>query len=161
METCRKWREAPGAEVIGKLIRTNKRHRRALEGKLNSTGVFRSQHQLLMFIAEHPDLSQKELARFQGISTATIAVSLKKLEMGGYVKRVVNPRDNRYNKICITGKGMEVARYSVSVFEELETAMFRGFSGEDYRVLGELLDRMFENLGSFEDGGQGMREEEL
>ena len=155
--------KTPGSEVIGKFIRTNRRHRRVLEGKLNSTGVFRSQHQLLMYIADYPNLSQKELAKNQGVSTATIAVSLKKLEQGGYVRRVVEPRDNRYNKICITEKVMEVARYSVLVFEEIEKAMFRGFSQEDYRMLGELLDRIYENLEGFgeNENRQETGEEEL
>lgn len=139
----------PENETVKKLIRTNKRHKRVLEKKLNVTKVFRSQHQLLMFIVRHPNLSQIQLARMQGISTAAIAVSLKKLEQGGYVERAVDSKDNRYNQIHITEKGLEMARYSISVFEEIEQVMFRGFSQEDLQALGDLLDRIYDNLEDF------------
>lgn len=141
--------DTPESIALEKFIRVNKKHRRTLEGKLNSTGVFRSQHQLLMFIVDHPGVSQKELARQQGVSTATIAVSLKKLEQGGYVTRIADPKDNRYNQICVTEKGMDVARWSVSIFREIEKAMFQGFSQEDFQVLGQLLDRIYGNLEVF------------
>ena len=72
-------------KLVEKYIQTNRRHRKILEQELNFTGVYRSQHQLLMFIADNPNVSQKELARLYGVSTATIAVSLKKLEQGGYI----------------------------------------------------------------------------
>ncbi len=144
---CRK--DTTESRVIGKYIRTNRRHRKVLEQELKSTGVHRSQHQLLMFIADHPDLSQKELAGRQGVSAATTAVSLKKLEQGGYVRRVVDLKDNRCNQIGITEKGMEVVRSSKAVFEELERVMFSGFSQEDFRRMEELLDRMYDNMGVY------------
>lgn len=141
--------DTPESRVIEKFIRVNKRHRRVLEGILNSTGVFRSQHQILMFIADCPGVSQKELAGQLGVSTATVAVSLKKLEQGGYISRIVDPRDNRYNQICVTEKGKKVAQWSISIFEEMERAMFRGFSQEEFQLLGQLLDRVYDNLETF------------
>ena len=60
--------------LVEKYVRTTKLHRKVLEQELSSTGVYRSQHQLLMFVADHPEVSQKELARLHGVSTATIAV---------------------------------------------------------------------------------------
>ncbi len=154
--------DAVEMETVKKLIQTNKRHRRVLEKRLNVTKVFRSQHQLLMFIVRHPNLSQIQLARMQGISTAAIAVSLKKLEKGGYVKRAVDSKDNRYNQIQITEKGMEMARYSTGVFREVEQIMFRGFSREELQVLGGLLDRVYKNLESsaLTDEGPGREEEQ-
>ena len=138
--------DTPESRVIEKFIKVNKRHRRALDGKLNSTGVFRSQHQILMFIVDRPGVSQKELAEQLGVSTATVAVSLKKLEQGGYISRIVDPRDNRYNQLCVTEKGKEVARCSVSIFEEMEKVMFKGFTQEEFQLLGQLLDRVYDNL---------------
>ncbi|MCI8663737.1 MAG: MarR family transcriptional regulator [Hungatella sp.] len=135
--------------LVEKYIRTNKRHRRALEQELSSTGVYRSQHQILMFIAENPNVSQKELARLHSVSTATMAVSLKKLEQGGYIKREVDSEDNRYNQICITPKGREVVKQSVAIFEGIERTMFQGFSPEDFRTMGELLDRIYDNMAVY------------
>ncbi len=112
-------------KLVEKYIQTNRRHRKILEQELNFTGVYRSQHQLLMFIADNPNVSQKELARLYGVSTATIAVSLKKLEQGGYIRREVDSKDNRYNQICLTEKGMRTVEQSISIFENLERTMFQ------------------------------------
>ena len=37
-------------------------HRKALETRLNRTGLFRAQHQILMYVAKHPQSSQKNIA---------------------------------------------------------------------------------------------------
>ena len=136
-------------KLVEKYIRTNRRHRKILEQELNFTRVYRSQHQLLMFIADNPNVSQKELARLYGVSTATIAVSLKKLEQGGYIRREVDSKDNRYNQICLTQKGMATVEQSISIFENLERTMFQGISKEDFKKMGELLDRMYKNMEDY------------
>ena len=73
----------------------NHLHRTILERKLNQNGLYRSQHQLLMYISDHPNQSQKEIAKLNRISPATAAVTLKKLEKGGYIHRAADNRDNR------------------------------------------------------------------
>ncbi len=150
LDKVRRRRDTKEWRLIDKYMRTNRLHRKVLEQELSATGIYRSQHQLLMFAADHPQVSQKELARLHGVSTATIAVSLKKLEQGGYIERKVNARDNRYNQICVTKKGMEAVEKSVTIFEELEKRMFLGFSQEDFEKMGELLDKVYHNLEAFE-----------
>ncbi|MCI8888513.1 MAG: MarR family transcriptional regulator [Hungatella sp.] len=145
-ERIKQRRSTPEARLIEKYIRTNRRHKRALEQELSSTGVYRSQHQILMAIAENPNVSQKELAGMRGISTATMAVSLKKLEQSGYLKREVDLKDNRCNQICITERGREVITQSMAIFDEMEQRMFQGFTQEDFQALGELLDRIYDNM---------------
>ena len=90
------------------------------------------------------------------MSGATIAVSLKKLEKGGYIRRLVDQEDNRCNQICITDKGRKVVEDSVKIFRRIECRMFEGFSENDMKVLGELLDRIYGNLNQeFTDRAQG------
>ena len=136
-------------QMINKYIWTMKQHRSIMERRLADTGVYRSQHQMLMYVSDHPNASQKELAEHQRISTATVAVSLKKLEKGGYIRREVDERDNRYNQICLTERGRLVVLESVLLFQEIEQAMFAGFSQEDYEKMGELLDRVYGNLEDY------------
>ena len=95
--------QSPEHCLIETYIRVARLHRSMMERRLDGTGVYRSQHQILMFVSDNPNVSQKELARMYGVSGATIAVSLKKLERGGYIRRLVDQEDNRCNQICITG----------------------------------------------------------
>lgn len=138
--------DSPEHRLIEKYIRINRLHRSMMERRLDGTGVYRSQHQILMFVWDNPNVSQKELARMYGVSGASIAVSLKKLEKGGYIRRVVDQRDNRCNQICITQKGRKIVEDSVRIFRRTEQCMFLGFSENDMKVMGELLDRICSNL---------------
>ena len=143
---CRWPFDSPQHRLIEKYIRVTRLHRSVIEHQLEGTGVYRSQHQILMYVSNNPNVSQKDLAKMYGVSGATIAVSLKKLEKGGYIKRLVDQDDNRCNQICITEKGRTVVEESVLIFHRLESCMFEGFSEHDMNVLGNLLDRIYGNL---------------
>ena len=138
--------ENPGRSCIWKYMEITRMHRSILERKFSQTGVYRSQHQLLMYIAKHPKASQKEIAGQHKISTAAVAVSLKKLEKGGYIRRAVDEKDNRYNQIHLTPKGQEIVETSQLIFGEVEKAMFEGFSKKDFDRLTKYLDRISGNL---------------
>lgn len=139
--------DSPYHQVIETLMGVNRAHRMVLERQLNKTGVYRSQHQILMYIADNPNVSQKDIATLHHVSTATIAVSLKKLENGGYIKRAVDQKDNRFNQICITASGRTVVENSIRCFLEAEERMFDGFSPEELAQLDTLLGKVRQNLG--------------
>lgn len=140
--------ESPYRELVETYMIVGRLHRLVLERQLNRTGVYRSQHQLLMYIADNPNASQKEIAQLNHVSPATVAVSLKKLENGGYIRRVVDEHDNRYNKICITEKGRAVVENSVRWFQKVERTIFDGFAPEEMAAMQGYLNRMQQNLNS-------------
>lgn len=142
------FREADGInhKIIETHMRINKNHRMLLERNLNRNGMYRGQHQILMCIFRNPDVSQKDLAKLHNVSTATIAVSLKKLEKGGYVKRMADSEDNRFNKVMITEKGYHVVENSVDFFRNVETGLLEGFDENDKDILYAYLQRISRNL---------------
>lgn len=123
----------------------NRSMKRSVEKKVAGTGVFRSQHKLLMTLGKHQDCSQTELAEKLEISPAAVAVSLKKLEKAGYISRQCDSRDNRVNQIVITGKGQDMIHRSVECFQEIDENMLKGFTGEEIQELNSLLTRMLKN----------------
>ena len=82
--------------------------RRYLDRKVCHTGVYPTQHRLLMELYRNPNCSQVGLAEKFDVSAAAIAVSLKKLEKGGYITRLADEADNRINQVSVTEKGKEV-----------------------------------------------------
>ena len=86
------------------------------------------------------------------VTSATIAVTLKKLEKGGYISRTVDERDNRFNQITVMEKGQQVVKDSRRIFSEVEKAMFSGFSEEEFSTMGGYFDRIMENLVRLELG---------
>ncbi len=127
-------------------IQAGRMQRSYIESQVRQTGVYRSQHQILMYIAANPEASQKDIARMHQVSTATIAVTLKKLEKAGYIRRAADAEDNRYNRMQVTDKGEDVVRQSCQIFQQIEEKMFSGFEEEDFRRFEELMQRICGNL---------------
>lgn len=144
MDPC--WDDSPTHRVMSGYMRIMKRHRCILDQRLKRTGVYRSQHQILMMLSNHSNTSQKELAERLFVSTATIAVSVKKLEKGGYITRLMDQEDNRMNKLCLTEKGRDMVVHSRQFFRNVEAQMFRDFSEEELEVMEAYLDRIYKNL---------------
>jgi DNA-binding MarR family transcriptional regulator len=137
--------------IIHLLIDFAVKHRRVALNYLDQTGVYQSQHRLLMEIAKNPDISQNQIASLMDISPATVAVSLKKLEKGGFIKREIDENDNRFNKTSITRKGNEVVEQSRSIFEMLDRRIFEGFTPDEKETLMVLLNKLLENLNNMEE----------
>ena len=128
--------------LLGVADRTLKR---SISKKVENTGVFRSQHRLLMILGKHPDCSQTELAERLEISSAAVAVSLKKLEKSGFISRQCQENDNRVNQVEKKEKGWEIIDQSVQYFKEMDKAFLKDFSLEELRQLEAFLERMIKN----------------
>lgn len=119
--------------------------KRVISKKVESTGVYRSQHRLLMILGRHPDCSQTAVAERMDISSAAVAVSLKKLEKAGYISRQCSTEDNRMNHVVVTDKGKELIDKSTVYFQEMEDAMLLGFSVEELELLKSFFQRIIAN----------------
>jgi DNA-binding MarR family transcriptional regulator len=138
-------------KIIHQLINFTMKHRRLMQNYLDETGVYQAQHHLLMEIARNPRASQKDIARLMDVSAATVAVSLKKLEKGGYIKREVDEKDNRLNKITITERGNKVVEKSKEIFAATDRKVLAGFTEEEKHTLFVLLQKLNANLVRMED----------
>lgn len=138
-------------ELILQLINFAIKHRKIMQNYLDETGVYQAQHRLLMEIYRNPNTSQNDIARSMEISAATIAVSLKKLEKGGYIHREMDEGDNRFNKITLTEKGNRVVEQSRKIFETTNQKVFEGFTEDEKSTLLTLLQKLNHNLTKMDD----------
>lgn len=137
-------------EILGTLMCTMRLHHKVVERLVSYLGIHHGQHHLLMKLSKKEWNSQKELADALEVSTATVAVSLKKLENGGYITRAVIPDDNRYNQLEITEKGRAVVKESCKIFEHINETMFKDFTEEEKETLYQLMKRLNRNLSHLE-----------
>ena len=140
-----------GREILHQIIGFAIKHRKVMQSYLDETGVYQAQHHLLMKISHIPYASQKELAESMEISTATVAVSLKKLEKGGYIKKNMDKTDNRLNQIAITEKGNKVVEQSKQIFDSSERKVFQGLTEEEKGFLFDLMQKLNANLARMEE----------
>ena len=138
-------------KIIYQLIGFALKHRKIMQHYLDETGVYHAQHRLLMEISRHPNASQTDIARSMDISPATIAVSLKKLEKGGYIHKAMDEGDNRFNQITITEKGNQVVERSKQIFEATDRQVLEGFTEAEKVTLSLLLQKLDANLTKMED----------
>jgi DNA-binding MarR family transcriptional regulator len=142
--------EISNKEIIIQLNNFAIKHRKIMQNYLDETGVYQAQHRLLMEISKNPNASQNDIAVSMDVSAATVAVSLKKLEKRGYIKRVMVEEDNRINNITITEKGNKVVKQSKQIFASADQKVFKGFTNEEKNTLSVLLHKLNMNLAGME-----------
>ena len=137
--------------VIHKFISTDRLHRTLLENQVSKGHLHRSQHRVLLYIfkCENPP-TQKEIATHFEISPAAVAVMLKKLEASGYIQRVSQKDDMRFNRINVTEKGEKILNDTKALVDEVDLFMFKDFSSEELEAFYKCLEKMQNNLIEFE-----------
>lgn len=138
------------ANPVKLIMFINQIHRRKIEKLLDGTGLHRAQHRMLMTLSDCPVTSQVELANILEVSAATVAVSLKKLEKGGYIQKTQQEQDSRVRFVELTEKGRGVVEESKEIFHQMDAKLLEGFDKEQLEVLQNLLGQMYRNAKNIE-----------
>ncbi len=72
-------------------------------------GIPDSYRMVLTFLLRNPGASQKEIAQFRNITTASVSQIIKEMQLKGYVKKEIDDKDQRYVKLYLTEKGIACA----------------------------------------------------
>lgn len=129
------------------MFHVTRMHHTLAERRVGELGIHRAQHMLLMHLARaDAPLSQRALAEHMEISTAAVAVALKKLEASGYIHRASCRHDTRANDTHITEQGLRIVSESRKAFDEIDTLMFEGISPDELALCLSVMQKMEENL---------------
>lgn len=137
--------------LVWDIIKIAREHRKTVERRICSLGIHPSQHHLLMYIAKNDACTQNSIAEAMEVSAATVAVSIKKLEKGGYIEKKTSCQDGRSNQIALTAKGEDVVEQSRRLFEDVDNKMFSSLTEEEQEQLHELMQQIINNLKSMEE----------
>ncbi len=129
---------------------TRARHN-AVHMQLRERGLHDLGAPLILFVLKRSGqrgklVVQRELADTLNVSPATIAVSLKSLERGGYVEKRPDAADARCKRIALTPKGAYALEMCMEVFRVVDERMFRELTEEETAQLTSYLRRMVNNL---------------
>lgn len=138
--------DSDAMRTVGMFIKTDRLHRKAVENLVKELGIHRSQHRMLMHIAKDGCVSQTELASHLEVSTAAVAVMIKRLEAEGYVEKKTAESDSRFNEIKITEKGRALVEISHKQFLAVDEAMLEGIDRKMLDNFTECLEIMQKNL---------------
>ncbi len=137
--------------VLHKFISTDRQHHTLLENQVSKGTLHRSQHRMLLYIYKCKEApTQKQIAEFFEISSAAVAVMLKKLEASGYIGRVAEKNDMRYNRVTVTEKGEKTLLDTKALVDEVDSYMFKNFSDNELEIFYNCLEKIQNNLSEFE-----------
>lgn len=131
-------------------------HRYRISTALSGLNIYRGQPEILGFLLENGECSQKQLAESVGVSAASIATSIKRMCKAGFVERTEDESDRRINRIRITEKGREVFLAGRTECGKVDSRMFEGFSDRDIDIFSGYLQKITENLSE-----EGLSEKEV
>ncbi len=137
--------------LVWDIIKIAREHRKTVEKRICSLGIHPSQHHFLVHLAVNGACTQNNIAEAMEVSAAAVAVSVKKLERGGYVEKRISASDSRSNVIALTAKGEEVVQQSRLMFEEVDEKMFDGLTEEQQNRLHEYMEQIINNLKTMEE----------
>ena len=143
-------------EAVKKMCRVTLLHRYAISTSLSGMKLYRGQPEILEYLNEHGDCSQKELADFLGVTPASIATSLKRMSKSGFIEKTSDENDRRINRLRLTERGKEIRLAGRNECDRVDKAMFNGFSSEEIAVFSGMLSRIADNLSP-----DGMSDKEL
>ena len=128
----------------------NRMHLNYIENEMEKRGMDKAAHPPILFILRHAmknkAASQKELADFLGIRPSSLAISIKRMENAGLVKKITDKSDLRRNIITLTEKGERFIDEILTVFNDIDTRMYEGFSPEEKDRLKNYYIRIMKNL---------------
>ncbi len=126
-------------------------HMNCVKKEFDKNDLQSASHPQILFMLAHGSenrASQKEIADRLGVSAPTVAVSVKRMEKAGLVRKVADEKDLRRNLIALTDQGHRVVQESHVVFHAIEKGMFQGFSEREQEQLKTLFLRIVSNLES-------------
>lgn len=117
-------------------------HRKIFASVFSQYGLHPSQGFALSMIVHRPGRAQRELADDMRIERATVTVTLQKLERGGFIRRELDPDDQRVMRIYPTEKGIEVETNITDEMERFHAACAEILTTEQRSQLIDLLQHI-------------------
>lgn len=142
-------------ESYGKYISAIYRHLQILiSAELAPYRIGSGQYIFLMTIASKEAVTQKALSEELLIDKTTTAKAIAKLEAEGYLRREVDPADNRYHLLYLTDAGRDVVPKVQEALDRIRINSRTGISDEEYAFMLGLLKKVLRNVSEQVRGGE-------
>lgn len=111
-------------------------------------GLTPPQHGVLIAAAQHPGLSQSDVARLIGFDRATIGQVVRGLEARGFLRRHSSNGNRRNKSVQLTPKGATALKRAGLAMERTSARLLSPFSRRDRALFIELMVRLTNHLNS-------------
>ena len=116
-----------------------------LNDRLRPLGLSAGQFPVLMLLAKEQNIMQDTLVRHFHLDKGTIARASRKLEDGGYIRRITDPGNRRAVRLFLTEKGERVIPLLQAINREWESQIGTGLPKKDMAALHTLIRHVAQN----------------
>lgn len=114
------------------------------------TGLHMGQPPILDYVIKNHGCTQIEIADELQISAASVAISTKRMQKAGLLKKVADKNNLRRNKLTITKKGYTVLKKCKEEFDKFDSQLFQDFDNKALEQLSNFINIMINNIISEE-----------
>jgi len=100
---------------------------------------------VLLFLNDHPELSQKEIAELVFRDNASMTRMINTMVQKKHLKRSMNPKDRRRYKIEITDKGKDVLETLPPIIHHNRNSSLKGITKNELHQLEIILGKIRTN----------------
>ncbi len=101
---------------------------------------------LLNYVKLHNGCTQIEIAENLLVTPASVALSTKRMEKSGFLRKEVDDTNLRCKKIYITEEGIKLLELSKTHFHDFDNQLFNGFSEEELATFKSYIERALSNI---------------
>jgi len=108
-------------------------------------GLHFGQLRILEHIIENERCTQNDIAEKLNVSPASIALSTKRLQKAGMIKKCEDVDNRRCNILTVTEKGLATSNQCRSELDLFDEKLFSGVSEEERALFLDILNRLLKN----------------
>lgn len=119
---------------------------RRVDARLEAYDLSRAQWRLLAYIIRNHGMTQSEIARVLELERASVGQTIDIMERKQLLTRTPSQTDRRVWRIEATQKAHDLLPELRPMIDRLHEQMFAGFSDGEIEQLGDLIDRIVNNI---------------
>ena len=133
---------------VGFIVNTTaKAFQKALDAELRkNVGVSISQWRVISTLVRQPGITQKEIADRVGIEGSTLVPIIDKMEKDGFVKRKLDDKDRRINRIYLTAKADDLWNSMIECALKIRKLSTKEISEGEIKTALDVLRKISKNL---------------
>ena len=134
------------AQVEDRLAAFMRLRQQTMRRYFYNIGLFNGHPAMLFHIARQPGITQTEIAQRMEISKASVAVSVKRMETAGLLRRETDPADRRVTHLYLTPDGEAMDAACARGRDFMMDSLYDGLTTEELHALHTLIGKLQVNL---------------
>ena len=139
------------AQVEDRLAAFTRLRKQTMRRYFFNIGLFNGHPAMLFHIGRKPGITQTEIAQHLEISKASVAVSVKRMEAAGLLRRKADAADRRVTHLYLTPAGQEMDAACARGRDFMMDSLYDGLTTEELHALHTLIGKLQINLQAAHD----------